>query len=358
MLEFLEMMLSLEDRLFGCLLGQAVGDALGFPVEGRPPEVCASYVRDVLRAGRVGSVSAESFTFGQHTDDTQLARELVISYVDRQAFDPADYGKRIAAIFVEGRIVGRGRTTEASALRLARGVPWHEAGAPPPSAGNGSAMRAGPVGVLYSHEAEWLKQVAIDQGCITHADPRAVAGSVAIATAVALAGRSASINRTLFVDALGDEVALIDDRFTVALRRLPDWLTLSPNVAAVEIAGTGFRVGERPKSAGISPYVTPSVLWALYSFLRSPDDYWETILTAIGVGGDVDTTAAMAGAIAGARLGPAAIPSELAIRIHDQGSWKADDLKSLANNAARIRAAPARPRHQSTMRRQATERRD
>jgi ADP-ribosylglycohydrolase len=206
MLDCLVMALSLEDRLLGCLLGQAVGDALGFPVEGRPPKVCAAYVDGVLRHGRAGSASAESLAFGQYTDDTQLARELVISYVDRQGFDPADYGKRIAAIFVEGRIVGRGRTTEAAARRLAQGLPWDEAGSPAPAVGNGSAMRAGPVGVLYSYDAERRKQVAIDQGRITHADPRAVAGSVAIASAVALAVNSVQIDRTHFVEALSDQV--------------------------------------------------------------------------------------------------------------------------------------------------------
>jgi ADP-ribosylglycohydrolase len=333
-------MLSLQDRLFGCLLGQALGDALGFPVEGQSARVCASYVRDVLRAGRAGSVSARSFTFGQYTDDTQLARELVISYADRQGFDPVDYGRRIAALFVEGRVVGRGRTTEAAALRLARGTPWQEAGTPAPAAGNGSAMRAGPVGVLYGHDANRLRQVAIDQGRITHADPRAVAGSVAIATAVAFAGASAPIGRTPFVDALGEQVAKIDDDFAFALARLPEWLTLSPDAAAVEIAQAGLGVGEEQKWDGISPFVTASVLWALYSFLRSPDDYWETILTAIGVGGDVDTTAAMAGAIAGARLGPAAVPADLASRVHDRGTWKAGDLARLARDAARVTFGP------------------
>ena len=53
------------------------------------------------------------------------------------------------------------------------------------------------------------------------------------------------------------------------------------------------------------------MLWSLYAFLRSPDDYWETICTAIGVGGDTDTMAAIAGAISGARLGVAALPADL-----------------------------------------------
>lgn len=337
------MALSLEDRLFGCLLGHAVGDALGFPVEGRPPTVCAAYVDDVLRHGLAHSMSAQSFAFGQYTDDTQLARELVISYVDRQGFDPADYSKHIAAIFVEGRIVGRGRITEAAARRLAQGVLWNEAGAPAPAVGNGSASRAGPVGVLYGNDAERRKQVAADQSRITHTDPRAIAGSVAIASAVAFVGESIQIDGTHFVEALSDQVAAADDGFTQALRRLPTWLNLRPNGAAAEIAAAGLGAGEYRKWEGISPYVTSSVLWALYSFLRSPDDYWETILTAIAVGGDVDTTAAMAGAIAGARLGPAAIPAELTPHIHDQGTWKASDLKSLARDASRIAQRFATP---------------
>ena len=46
-----------------------------------------------------------------------------------------------------------------------------------------------------------------------------------------------------------------------------------------------------------------SVLWALYAYLRTPDEPWSVYWTAIAVGGDVDTTAAMAGALVGARVG-------------------------------------------------------
>jgi ADP-ribosylglycohydrolase len=77
--------------------------------------------------------------------------------------------------------------------------------------------------------------------------------------------------------------------------------------------------------------VVPSVLWSLYAFLRSPDDYWETIRTAIAVGGDVDTTAAMAGAISGAHLGLDALPDGLARAVHDQGTWGFGDLVALAH---------------------------
>ncbi|HBP16466.1 MAG TPA: hypothetical protein DEA08_01565, partial [Planctomycetes bacterium] len=68
------------------------------------------------------------YSFGQSTDDTQLARELLQSWVELGRFDPADFGRRVGAIFSEARIVGRGRATEAAAKALAAGTPWDQAG--------------------------------------------------------------------------------------------------------------------------------------------------------------------------------------------------------------------------------------
>jgi poly(ADP-ribose) glycohydrolase ARH3 len=83
--------------------------------------------------------------------------------------------------------------------------------------------------------------------------------------------------------------------------------------------------------------VTTSVLWSLYSFLRTPEDYWETICTAIAVGGDVDTTAAMAGAISGTYLGLEAVPSHLARQLNDQETWGFDELVELAHLCHRLK---------------------
>src|SRR5262245_60387384 len=128
-----------KEQFSGCLIGQCLGDALGAPVEGMGGGTCSYYVRDVLRAGRAGTISRGRHAFGQYTDDSQLARELLQSYAACQRFDPAEYARRIAAIFKEKRIVGPGGATAAAAFRLIRGVPWEEAGTPAPSAGNGSA---------------------------------------------------------------------------------------------------------------------------------------------------------------------------------------------------------------------------
>jgi ADP-ribosylglycohydrolase len=313
----------------GCLLGQALGDALGFVVEGRPLEVCREYVDDVL--GRDGELEGDWFSVGQYSDDTQLARELLQSYVAYGRFDPEDYASRICAIFSEGRIVGRGKSTAEAANRLARGVPWDEAGTPPPSAGNGSAMRAGPIGLLFYDDPEGLVRAATEQGIITHADPRCSAGAIAVAGAVAIALRGRSVEPVPFLARLAELTEEVEPRFAAYLRRLAKWLPLPRMEAVTLISQAGLEQLPAHEWRGISPFVVGSVLWSLYSFLKNPDDYRETIRTAIAVGGDVDTTAAMAGAISGAHLGLGAVPLSMTQRLTDQGTWGQADLIDLAD---------------------------
>ena len=330
--------MSVERRYSGSLIGQCLGDALGFVVEGEPPEICRKYVEKTLKAGRVGEHGRTPFPFGQYSDDSQLARELLQSYAECGGFDPREYARRIAVIFVENRIVGRGRATEQAAWRLAAGVPWDEAGTPYPSAGNGSAMRAGPIGLLFSDDPEEMVRAAHNQGRITHRDPRCSAGAVAIAGAVAMAVRGGEIEAGRFLSQLAEWAALFEGSVVDALRQLVEWVPLPPEEVATLVSGIGHNPDYPAEVCGISPFVTTSVLWSLYSFLRSPNDYRETVRTAIAVGGDVDTTAAMAGAISGAYLGLDAIPESWARRVTDRGSWGYDELVWLARRCHELKS--------------------
>ena len=321
------------DRFAGSLLGQALGDALGLPVEGHAPASCRYYVDTFLDPPREDLPGRWGFPFGQYTDDTQLARELLSSMVDCRGFQPVDYATRIGAIFTENRIVGRGRATEQAALKIAAGCPWDESGTPSPAAGNGSAMRAGPVGLVYGHDVEALVAVARDQGRITHQDPRCIAGSVAVATAVARAAESTTIDPSEFIGAVAEATEPFHPPMAAVFRRLPDWIGQDEDSVAREIASLGAAPEHGDAWQGISPYVLPSVTWALYSFLRSPEDYWETIRCAIAVGGDVDTTAAMAGGVSGAFVGLDGLPAEFLPRLGDQGDWGQGALVALARRA-------------------------
>ncbi len=331
-----------EDQFVGCLIGQCLGDAIGFMVEGSSPEVCRSYADRLLLAGEPYEGERDGFQFGQYSDDSQLARVLIESYVDRGRFDPSDYAMRIATLFSEGLVVGGGWSTAQAAARLAGGAPWDRAGTPAPSAGNGSAMRAGPIGLMFYDHPEALVAAAHDQGRITHADPRCSAGAIAIAGAVAqvvaMPPGGNPIEPEPLLDILATLAGRLDRGVAHALRRLAGIVPLAPE-AALQATIEAGQPDFRDVAAGIQPFVTTSVLWSLYAFLRAPDDYGKVIHTAVAVGGDVDTTAAMAGAIAGARNGFGRLPTEMVARLNDRGQWRADDLIGLARRLWRIKMA-------------------
>lgn len=333
-----------KDLFSGCLLGQCLGDAMGFPVEGTLPDACEIYVDKVLSGLNDRSLSPDRidispYALGQYTDDSQLARELMISYATCGEFDPKDYARRICEIFADHRVVGGGIATLQAALRLKSGIPWTESGEPPPSAGNGTAMRAGPVGLIFGDDPEKMIRVAYDQGRITHKDKRCSAGSVAVAGAVALASRSYPLDMDSFLTTLGDWVGVFHEDFALYIEELAIWTRLEPGVAVVPISNCGRSPDYREDWKHISPFVIPSVLWSLYSFLRSPEDYWTTISTAITCGGDVDTTAAMAGAISGAYLGLGGLPGHLLVLVQDRGDWGNEELVRLAESCYNIASA-------------------
>jgi ADP-ribosylglycohydrolase len=323
------------DRLTGCLLGQALGDALGFVVEAQSPDVAEPYVRNWLRAGRAGERAHPDYPFGQYSDDTQLARELLISVREAGGWNPAAFAARIAELFRAGADVGAGEGTRGAARRLLAGTRWRESGTPPPYAGNGSAMRAAPLGLLFAGDPPALRAAAREQSRITHLDPRCAAGAVAVAGAALLAAAPGLLDPGEFLRQLSVWVEAEDASVARAVAGVEAWLPLEPSAAAARLRAEGLDPGHVSPWLGISAFVTPSVAWSLYAFLRTPDDYWATVCTAIAVGGDTDTMAAIAGALAGARLGPDALPPGLLARLIDRGSWGATDLARLATDAAR-----------------------
>jgi ADP-ribosylglycohydrolase len=109
------------------------------------------------------------------------------------------------------------------------------------------------------------------------------------------------------------------------------WVHLEPAQALAALSIEGLEpVPQAEGWQGVSSFVTSSVCWSLYAFLRAPEDYWESVCIAIGVGGDTDTMAAMTGSIAGARRGVAGLPAELVESLVDGGERLAPALTALA----------------------------
>src|SRR5688572_24867954 len=227
------------DSLAGLILGQALGDALGFVVEARSPETARLYVEGWLRAGRAGEWPHPQFPFGQYSDDTQLARELLRSFLDAGGWQPPVFAARLAELFGEQRDVGAGRGTRSAALRLLMGVPWHESGTPAPYAGNGATMRAGPLGLLLP-EQQAMCRAAREQARITHLDPRCAAGAAAVARAVAVAATRLPIDTAGFLAEVANCAEADDVTVGDAIRGLSEWVLLPPARAARHVHESGM----------------------------------------------------------------------------------------------------------------------
>jgi ADP-ribosylglycohydrolase len=331
-----------QARFAGCLIGQCLGDALGFPVEKESAAVCARYIEECVKPGKMVANSRGPFAVGQYTDDSQLARELVISLVACRGFDPSDYAGRLARLFVEGRVVWGGSVVEEAARRIAAGVPWQQAGTPAPHASNGSAMRAAPLGLLFAHDVAALRAAAAQQSRITHQDVRSAAGAIALACATALALTESQIDPKAVSGKLAEWTRDHDPLLAEALREMPQWLRLAPAEVFLRVCQVGTRPARYDGWEGITPFVTHSVLWSLYAFLTYPESYREAVCLALAAGGDVDTTAAMTGALVGARVGLGGIPAAMAALVHDQGAWGYGQLVHLAGECSTIAASAMR----------------
>src|SRR5690349_18966772 len=120
------------DRCQGCLLGLALGDALGAPYEGGPLERLLWRLSGRTRQGEM-----------RWTDDTQMSLDLAESLAEKGALDPDDLAQRFARSYHWSRGYGPGAAKLLK--RIACGADWREANRsvyPAGSYGNGGAMRA------------------------------------------------------------------------------------------------------------------------------------------------------------------------------------------------------------------------
>jgi len=301
---------ALKERFIGTIVGCAVGDALGAPFEG-------------VRANRLWQddlspdyLRLPGLPRGQYTDDTQMTLAIIKAILRDGAVNGATVADEFAELWRSGEIVGPGASCSEAMWRYIRcGTAWHECGTERGRAGNGTAMRASPIGLWDYDESEQLVQDATAVSIITHKDERAVAGATAVALAVAyLVKRDEIVTEDLIRDVshgISDKSA----QFGRAIEKLPGLLRTPEADAVRAIINEGWK-GHDP-SFGVTPFVIPTVLASLYAFLRYPRDFSAAVTKVINMGGDVDSTASITGAISGAFNGVRAIPQHLREEVED-----------------------------------------
>ncbi|MBK0027508.1 ADP-ribosylglycohydrolase family protein [Stenotrophomonas sp. S48] len=271
------------DNFRGALLGLACGDAVGTTVEFKPR---GSFMplTDMVGGGPF------NLQRGQWTDDTSMAMCLAESLLRCDDFDARDQMNRYANWYRHGYWSATGEcfdigmaTRSALDQFLLTGQPL-AGNDDPRSAGNGSIMRLAPVVLRYAGLPE-LPAMAELSSRTTHAARECLDACRLFAVALqrALAGAS--------------KAQVLDLRdVAVESERLRD------------IAAGGYRPRSRGQIRG-SGYVVDSLEAALWCFAQH-DDFAAVVLEAANLGDDADTTAAVAGQLAGAFHGMAGIPPQ------------------------------------------------
>ena len=295
----------LADRVLGCLLGCAVGDALGAPYEG----LWAHSIPDEdALLSNFGEF--EGYPLGQFTDDTQLTLATVQSILAVGEISPGHIARSIAKLWKKQSVIGPGGACMAAGLTFLRTGDWRTCGAEVGQAGNGTAMRTAVLGLLFLEEQERLPRVVADVSRITHQDPRSLAGGVAVARAAQLLATGTPISTHSFCEAIAETIAPFSAPFSELISKLPARLHEPPEQAVRIIAWSGMARAEFEWPI-ITPFVIPTVLASLWCLLRNLDSWPRAVASAIRLGGDVDTLGAIVGALAGVRLGALAIPLHL-----------------------------------------------
>ena len=306
-------MLSIVDRFRGCLLGLAVGDAVGTTVEFKPRGTFPP-VTDMIGGGPFGLQP------GEWTDDTSMALCIASSLTELRYFDPMDQMNRYCRWQREGYWSSNGRcfdigSTVSAALHRFRvsGDPF-SGSTDTRSAGNGCIMRLAPVPMFFFPDRELMIENAAESSRTTHGAAECLDSCRLLA----------SILYQAFNGVSKDSVLLDHAVVTITSRKVK------------EIANGEYRRKKRSEIRG-SGYVIECLEAALWCFDKT-ETFAEAVLAATNLGDDSDTTAAVCGQVAGAFYGHSQISSVWLDRLTMR-----NEIQSLADRL-HDRRGPTKPR--------------
>ena len=301
-------------------MGVAISDALGFPREGLQRRTALKMFGSPKSAYRLLP------GLGIYSDDTQLmlmaAQSLLRSRSEWRPFSRS-YLRRLAW-YPFSLPVGVGRATILAAFKSWLRITGLPTGCN--SAGNGPATRAMFLTLaLHGTDHRIIKWIE-DSTRLTHTDPLALDGCLVLSRLVQAAGttKTKPIDRldTLQKAITGCKEAAIRDR----LNELIPFLTQSRSPSAV----ARYFGWDR----GISGFIVPTTVMATYCFLRYPTNFERAVRSAIRLGGDTDSVAAIVGGLVGAHIGYTQVPIDLVKRLrffpHD-AEWIAEMAERLAH---------------------------
>ena len=293
---------SVSDQFTGCLLGMAIGDALGVAGAGlNRSELVAKFGEITTYQPLRGVDGAVLSQAGQMSDNSELALCLVESMATSAGFvDPLTAGFRFTRLLHGEHAHFLGGTTRAALVR-AEATSENQAGiGGDGTAGVSPAARVAPIGLVHAlgrFNPELLTREVLRSCLITHAHPEAVNGALAIAYAIDRLTR----RETPPVMLVSDVLAFVDEDAVARQLRLAERLLQAGNADDAEALAR----------IGTSGYVAEAVAAALYLVAAHDGDFESAVLASANAGGASTAIGAMVGALTGAWCGAQRLPLKL-----------------------------------------------
>jgi ADP-ribosylglycohydrolase len=235
------------------------------------------------------------------SDDTEhllmTAQAMAVSGGDTGAFQ-ADMARRLK-VWIAMAPAGAGPATLRACIKLCLGFSPKRSGVF--SAGNGPAMRSAIIGAAYGADLARMKSLVEANTTITHTDPKAFHGALAVALMTAISAGGGPVEPGGFIKTLG---SLLKDHDAQEFMELVNKAAASAKVGE-SVARYLISIGQ---PEGVGNYVLHTVPAVIQVWLRRPLDFREAVLEMVRAGGDTDTAASIIGGIIGAGVGEAGIP--------------------------------------------------
>lgn len=298
---------TLLDRFAGCMLGGALGDAIG--------ELAFKYrskkqLLNILK-------TKEIFTY---TDDTAMSLGIAEELCTHKCIDIESLGKKFKENYEKEPWRGYGFGPPKIFSLVKKGYSFRQASCSlfngTGSYGNGAAMRIWPVGLFYYNSPQLAKNAYLSAE-VTHTHRLGKEGALVLALAISLAIKS-SLNRCFQIDRFINKIlnACYADEFKAKLSLIPQFIYNKTSVKEVAL------------NLGTNVTALGSVPFAIYCFLKNPNEFDCCLYDAVLSGGDRDTIGAMACAISGAYIGKENIPKEWISKL-ENGRYIEDLSRSL-----------------------------
>jgi ADP-ribosyl-[dinitrogen reductase] hydrolase len=326
------------NRARGAMLGMAVGDALGAPLEGLGSQDIKTHyglVDDYVDGSKAWRRKNDRWRLpGLYTDDTQQAlcvAETLIECGQMQTSHLTETWRKMyrtpvdhsSGRFQNGVHRNIGKSFRTTLEKMSSAKPSEKASQP--SAGLGAAVRVIPLAIAFCEDSDRLYRSVVESSLLTHTDVRSIAAALAVAFATArllngesrepsllfrVAGDTARCERRLAAE-YADRIVNLEfhsNAISRSIARVDRILEMPQDDSLLAIMEEARNHGPNAPCKRPTMGFAPAALASCFYFLISSDSYQDGIVELINQGGDADTAAAILGGMLGAYFGYQGIP--------------------------------------------------